>query len=555
MSQQFAITSFTRTITVARGVFAPGHLGELTQHLPFELVDDVLAQTRSVQHRLRLLPSRVGVYFILALGLFPGLGYARVWDRLVAGLGPLCLARPSEKALRDLRRRIGEAPLKALFHVVAGPVARPSTPGTCYRRWRTVAFDGCSSLLAPDQPRIRTLLGKLRRGRSGTLEGYPHLRLMALCETGTRALIGAVFGPTHRGEPHYAEQLFPLLDDTMLLLADRAFTGDDFLTRAANTGAQLLVRMNARRRPAVWAVLPDGSFLTRINGRTFRFIDVTITATCADGTQTGDAYRLLTTLLDHRTDPAERLAHLYHERWEVESAFLALRHTLFTGRVLRSTDPGGLEQELWAVLTVYQVLRRAMCDAVETLPGTDPDRACFTAALHSARDQIVTATAITGPTADSNGITQAVLNNLLPPRRPRISARKVKCPMSRYGVTPHETRPLTSRNITHLGIVILPPPGHTPTAAPTAAADAARGRREQVLQLLRTEPGRDWSPREIADALQINHIRSLSAQLGQWVPQGFLNKAGRGRYTLHPQWLAPAPSPAETSELTHDLAA
>ncbi|MFJ8723357.1 hypothetical protein ACWDWT_36840, partial [Streptomyces sp. NPDC003343] len=73
--------------------------------------------------------------------------------------------------------------------------------------------------------------------------------------------------------------------------------------------------------------------------------------------------------------------------------------------------------------------------------------------------------------------------------------------------------------------------------------------------LLRTNPARDFSPREIADALQIDHVRSLSAQLGQWVPQGFLNKTGRGRYTLHPQWLAPTSSPAETAQLTLGLTA
>jgi hypothetical protein len=49
-----------------------GHLGELTQYLPFELVDDVLEQTKTVQRRLRDLPSRVGVYFVLALGMYPG---------------------------------------------------------------------------------------------------------------------------------------------------------------------------------------------------------------------------------------------------------------------------------------------------------------------------------------------------------------------------------------------------------------------------------------------------------------------------------------------------
>ena len=74
MRTQSATTTITRAVTVAAGVFAPGHLGELTQYLPFELVDDVLAQTKTVQCRLRDLPSRVGVYFVLALGMYPGWG-------------------------------------------------------------------------------------------------------------------------------------------------------------------------------------------------------------------------------------------------------------------------------------------------------------------------------------------------------------------------------------------------------------------------------------------------------------------------------------------------
>jgi hypothetical protein len=117
---QSATTTITHAVTAAGGVFAPGHLGELTQYLPFELVDDVLAQTRTVQRRLRLLPSRAGVYFVLALAMFPRLGYVRVWGKLTAGLAGLALPFPSEKALRDLRRRLGPAPFKALFEVVAG---------------------------------------------------------------------------------------------------------------------------------------------------------------------------------------------------------------------------------------------------------------------------------------------------------------------------------------------------------------------------------------------------------------------------------------------------
>ena len=105
MGTQSATTTTSYAVTVAGGVFGPGHLGELTQYLPFELVHDVLEQTRTVQRRLRVLPSRVGVYFVLALGMFPRLGYLRVSGKLAAGLTGLDLPRPSEKALRDQRRR------------------------------------------------------------------------------------------------------------------------------------------------------------------------------------------------------------------------------------------------------------------------------------------------------------------------------------------------------------------------------------------------------------------------------------------------------------------
>ncbi len=118
-----------RPVTVAAGAFAPGHLGELTRYLPFELVDDMLEMAGAVQQRMRMLPSRVGVYFLLAMTLFPGLGYLRVWDKLTAALDGLGLPRPSEKALRDLRRRIGAAPV-ASRSLTSGDLSAPRYPAT-----------------------------------------------------------------------------------------------------------------------------------------------------------------------------------------------------------------------------------------------------------------------------------------------------------------------------------------------------------------------------------------------------------------------------------------
>ncbi|WP_211370576.1 transposase domain-containing protein [Nonomuraea turkmeniaca] len=90
-------------------MFAPGHLGELTQVVPFEMVDEVLAEAGGRERRLRDLPSRVVVYLLLAAGLFAELGYRQVWARLTSGLaepGPV----PSSSALAQARRRVGVEP-------------------------------------------------------------------------------------------------------------------------------------------------------------------------------------------------------------------------------------------------------------------------------------------------------------------------------------------------------------------------------------------------------------------------------------------------------------
>lgn len=65
------------------------------------MVDDVLAVTRRVQQRVRLLPARVVVYLVLAGCLFAELGYPQVWRQPTAGLAGLALAESTSSALRQ----------------------------------------------------------------------------------------------------------------------------------------------------------------------------------------------------------------------------------------------------------------------------------------------------------------------------------------------------------------------------------------------------------------------------------------------------------------------
>ena len=144
------------------------------------------------------------------------------------------------------------------------------------------------------------------------LAGYPAMRIVALAETGTRGLLGAVLGGKgDRNEAPLARKLVPLLGEGMLLLADRAYDAAGLLAAVAAAGAHFLVRGSASRKPAVLEVLPDGSYLSQIDGLKVRIIEADLDVTGADGTRIGDNYRLITTLTDWRRYPAGELIRLY----------------------------------------------------------------------------------------------------------------------------------------------------------------------------------------------------------------------------------------------------
>jgi hypothetical protein len=71
--------------------------------------------------------------------------------------------------------------------------------------------------------------------------GYPPLRVVALVETGTRALLGAaVGGADNCDEPTLATTLLNLLRPGMLVLLDRAFDSTTFLEQITQTGTRLM---------------------------------------------------------------------------------------------------------------------------------------------------------------------------------------------------------------------------------------------------------------------------------------------------------------------------
>jgi hypothetical protein len=218
----------------------------------------------------------------------------------------------------------------------------------------------------------------------------------------------------------------------MIVLADRNFAAQDLIAAISDTGAEVLVRVKNGRKLPVRARLRDGSFLSRMGPLVVRVIRCEIAIATSAGRRTA-TYQLVTTTLDPDC-PAAEIVKLYHQRWEIETAFLELKSTILGGRVLRARTPGGVTQEIYALLVTYQALRIAIADATIGRPDVDPDRGSFTIALNTARDQLIQAAGVIADTViDLVGVIgRHVLDNLMPDRRLRITPRVVKRAISNY---------------------------------------------------------------------------------------------------------------------------
>ena len=377
--------------------------GVLAGVCPRPLIDQVLEQTGRGSQRNRLLPAPAVVYYVMALALWREAPLEEVLRVVCEGLqwlggGQAEAVQASKSAISQARTRLGAEVMQRLAERVLRPLAAPDAPGAWYRGRRVMALDG-SCMDVADEKANAEFFGypTATRGQSA----FPQARLLGLVECGTHVVTAADVAPYAQSEKAMAaERLAGWLDKTMLLLADRGFYSFKLWQIASATDAALLWRVSATLKLPAQQLLPDGSYLSTVydhtdtarkHGVTVRVVEYALDDSA---TPTQDSDRLLTNVLEPDQAPAQELAALYHERWEIEGVFDEFKtHLRANSTVLRSKTPDLVQQELWGLLLAHFAVRQLMAQAAWDR-GLDPDRLSFSHAVRVIKRKLPQAAAL-----------------------------------------------------------------------------------------------------------------------------------------------------------------
>ena len=387
--------------------------GRLSDHLSLgviarvyrrDLVDEIILRSGRREKRERLLPARLVVYYVIALALFFGEAYEEVMRKMVGGLKFVSAWEkawkvPSASALCQARQRLGEAPVKELFDQACQPLATTSTIGAFHHGWRLMAVDG----LVWDIPDTPANVAEYGRPPSRTGQGgaFPQVRMVALGEAGTHAIVAAEIGPIRTGERELAAGCLFAAEPGMLVCLDRGFYSFNFYRKVTATGADVVFRLSKTVKLPVLKRLPDDSYLSAITPAHVKAPTVLADAKAmaAAGravivraveyavTDRPDAptYRVITSILDWQQMISGDVAAAYQHRWEIEISFDEIEtHQVGHSRVLRSKSPEMVRQELWGILLAHYAIRALMVQAAND-NDIDPDRLSFLDALRVIR--------------------------------------------------------------------------------------------------------------------------------------------------------------------------
>jgi hypothetical protein len=314
-------------------------------------------------------------------------------------------------------------------------------------------FDG-TSMTMPDTESNRKKFGKHKSGRG--YGAFPQVRAVALMALCARRIIDIAYAPYKGKKTGERTLMFEILKrcskKSCLFLFDAGFYSFDLANYMYENGTQYILKIasSVKLKAISGSQMADGSYLSEIMGKVVvsvnpdsgrkRWKKVKIVVRVIHFQIPGfRSVRLITSLLDPTITAQEIIAH-YHKRWDIEIAFDEIKtHQCATLKghmptILRSKRSDLVEQELYCILTAYNMIRSLIKESTDT-EGGDPLSISFLETV----DIIIECAVVMSISAEKRKkkerlfLLQMIANSKIDrPRRPRRNPRAVKVKMSNF---------------------------------------------------------------------------------------------------------------------------
>jgi hypothetical protein len=170
-----------------------------------------------------------------------------------------------------------------------------------------------------------------------------------------------------------------------------------------------------------------------------------------------------------------------------------------------------------------------MADSIPPGQQLDPDRLSFTVALHCAQESLESAEGVLDETPwTDTPFAHTVRASVMPPRRARLSTRKVKSPINRYHDRKDDGRPDTSTPVQHVRILVDAPIGEIEPLVPRTP-----GISELILSVMHAESATStWRAPDLLKRLAGATENQVHKCLYRLTRSGVLRRISHGRYEL-----------------------
>lgn len=268
---------------------------------------------------------------------------------------------------------------------------------------RAYLVDG-SSTIAPDTPDSQKAFGQPKGCKKGC--SFPVPKILGLFDAFTGMVVEALSFPLYTHEQSKVCQLHPLLSPGDLLVGDRGFCSFAHITMLFSRGIHAVFRMHQAQlvdfrphRKCGGKGRPKSRFVRRLGkhdqivewrkpGQRPKWMSAEQYATLPPTVQVRElrcrlarkgqrtqCLTIVTTLLDDKAYPKNKILELYEIRWTVETHFAELKTTLKMRRV-KTMSAAMVQKELAVYCLVYNLVHLVMLEAARR-QNVSPDRISF----------------------------------------------------------------------------------------------------------------------------------------------------------------------------------